>query len=367
MVLMQTVAADHVHKIYRHHGSCCLFRLARLRRIETLVIDDRAIDARGFLDHAAREISRVAMTAGILHAVPSNGPERKFPRGKGAVVANPRCADFRRYLSLGLDPQCLMAMTPADVRTAHAGGRVRRLDWDSDFFGVPAGRLEGLWRDAAVPADAAWAELVPALLARASALGLVFLDVRIAAEDLALAQVLEAGGFRLTDTLAIYLSDLRHTGRAAPLPRATDVEAFLRTALHGMEWGRLFADPFVPRAKAEEFYLRTSLHYLAQGALTTILFEGSEPAGIALGVADEEGSRLAGAALGVLWLFIVAPKHQGKGIGKRLFNQFCAEFSSLVDFVEIGTQIQHGAANRIYRADGNLPATHALTFHRWAE
>ncbi|HZT87589.1 MAG TPA: GNAT family N-acetyltransferase [Stellaceae bacterium] len=243
---------------------------------------------------------------------------------------------------------------------------MRRLDWDSEFFGVPAGRIEGLWRDPDAPAHAAWSELVPALLAAAAEQGLVFLDARIAAEELALAQALEMGGFRLVDALSIYLHHLRRLPKRPPQPCAIDIEGFLRDALRAMEWGRLFAEPRVPRAKAEEFYLRTSLHYLARGAALTVVRDGTEPAGVAIGVADEEGSRLAGARLGQLWLFIVAPGRQGKGVGKRLFNQFCAEFSSLVDVVEIGTQIQHGAANRIYRSAGALPVAHALTFHRWA-
>jgi GNAT superfamily N-acetyltransferase len=273
---------------------------------------------------------------------------------------------------------CREGMTPGDVRTAHAGGRVRRLDWDSEFFGVPCGRVEMLWRDTAVPAHQAWSRLVPALLARAAELELAFLDVRIAADELALAQAFEAGGFRLVDALAIYLHDLRTAqpaGRGGPSdPRVKppddghiNIEAFLRAALAGMEWGRLFAEPRVSRTTAEEFYLRSSLHYLEQGALTTVLYEDGMPTGLAIGVADEEGSRLSGKRLGTLWLFIVARRHQGKGLGKRLFNQFCAEFSALVDFVEIGTQIQHGAANRIYRSTGDLPVAHVLTFHRWAE
>jgi GNAT superfamily N-acetyltransferase len=276
-----------------------------------------------------------------------------------------RCADYRRYLSADLDRLCVEPASD-DVRTAHAGGRVRRLDWDSDFFGVPAGRLEGLWRDTAVPAYEAWAELVEALLMRAAELGLVFLDARIAAEELALAQALEAGGFRLVDALTIYLRDLRGETRLAPQPCAIDVEAFLREALAEMQWGRLFADRQVPRAKAEEFYLRTSLHYLDRGAMPVVLFAGGDPAGLAIGVADDDSSRLAGRRLGELWLFIVAPHHRGKGLGQRLFNKFCAEFASLVDLVEIGTQIQHGAANRIYRGAGAQPVAHALTFHRWA-
>jgi len=284
------------------------------------------------------------------------------------ATPRPVCADFRRYLSADLDRVCCDAVSAADVRTAHAGGRVRRLDWDSRFFGVPSGRLEMLWRDDSVPAGRAWDRLVPALLHRAAELGLVFLDVRIAAEELALAQALEAGGFRLVDALAVYLRDLgRQPSRVIVPAVSIDVAGFLREALADMHWGRLFADPRVARDKAEEFYFLSTLHYLESGAHTSVLVEAGAPVGLAIGIPDEEGSRLTGRRLGDLWLFIVSPRHKGKGFGKRLFNQFCAEFAARVELVEIGTQIQHVAANRIYRSAGDFPVAHALTFHRWAE
>jgi ribosomal protein S18 acetylase RimI-like enzyme len=277
-----------------------------------------------------------------------------------------RSADFRRYLAPEFDGLCAARMTADDVATADAGGRVRRLEWDSEFFGVPSGRLLDLWRRPFVPARVAWGELVPALVARADAQGFDFLDVRIAADELALAQALEAAGFRLVDALAIYRHDLRGAVAAPPIPhREEAVAAVLDAGLARMEWGRLFADPRVPRAMAEDFYRRTTLHYLAQGGRSTLLVEGGRPAGLAIGILDEEGSRLAQRRLGQLWLFILAPDYTGKGLGKRLFNQFCAEFGAVVEFVEIGTQIQNVPANRIYRSAGAMPIAHALTFHRW--
>jgi len=284
-----------------------------------------------------------------------------------------RCADYRRYLSASLDRICFETITPEDVLTAHAGGRVRRLDWDSEFFGVPCGRFEMLWRETGVPAPQAWNGLVPALLERAAALGLMFVDARIAAEELALAQALEAGGFRLVDALGLYLREIGPSERssppsaAAPAARSFDVEAFLRESLADMQWGRLFADPRVPRDKAEAFYRLSTLHYLREGGRMTVLDAADGLAALAIGIPDTEGTNLVGRRLGDLWLFIVSPRHKGKGLGKRLFNQFCAEFSAHAELVEIGTQIQHVAANRIYGAGGDMPVAHALTFHRWAE
>jgi ribosomal protein S18 acetylase RimI-like enzyme len=192
--------------------------------------------------------------------------------------------------------------------------------------------------------------------------------VRIAGDELALAQALEAVGFRLVDALAIY----RHEPAAgAPVPPpappapAEAVAAVLEAGLVEMEWGRLFAEPRVTRAQAQEFYRRTSLHYLAEGGRSTLLIENGRPAGLAIGILDAEGSRLTQRRQGQLWLFILAPEYKGKGLGKRLFNQFCAEFGAIVEFVEIGTQIQNVAANRIYRSAGAMPVAHALTFHRW--
>lgn len=246
-----------------------------------------------------------------------------------------------------------------------ASGRVVALDWDTAFFGVPTGRLEGLFFSAGGGPELR-RRLVRRLVARADRRGLVHLTCRVRADDLFLAQALEAEGFRLVDLMTVYSRDIG--GATVTRPFSHDaLWPLLARWLSGMTWGRLMHDARIDRATAERFYLQVSRYYLDRGAHLTMEYVDGAPVGAAIGVVDDEVSRLLGRRYGVLWLIIVAPEHQGRGTGARLFESFCREFGARCDLLEIGTQTCNTAANRLYLRAGCVPRAHLCTFHRWRD
>jgi GNAT superfamily N-acetyltransferase len=289
----------------------------------------------------------------LEHAEPAD--YRHFLRESGFDFA------AHEYEAAGEHLQC------TDVNSdIGAVGRLVELDWDTDFFGVPAGRLEGFFfrRDDGGPEIRR--QIVRRLVAHAEDRGLSHLTCRVRADDLFLIQAFEAEGFRLVDLMTVYTREIKGGGTVPKFDRAV-LWPVLEDWIHGMEWGRLFHDAHIDRATAERFYLDVSRHYLENGAHLTVHSVDGVPAGVAIGVADEEVSRRICRRFGVLWLIIVAPEHQGRGIGALLFEAFCREFGQSCDLLEIGTQIYNLPANRIYLNAGCTPRSHLCTFHRWSD
>lgn len=256
-------------------------------------------------------------------------------------------------------------ITEADAHVA--AGRLHALDWDSEFFGVPTGRLEGMFfrPDDPAPIETRHA-LVRRLVERADAHGFRHMTCRVRADDLFLIQALEEEGFRLADLLTVYMLRLG-PGEASPAVEWTELRPLLKRSMRGMRWGRMFNDEKFDRETAERFYVEVARHYCANGAHVTLHMRDGAPAGAAIGIVDDEVSRQIGCRYGVLWHLIVAPESQGTGVGTALFRAFCRDFGARCDLLEIGTQIYNDAANRIYLKAGCVPRSHASTFHRWAE
>jgi ribosomal protein S18 acetylase RimI-like enzyme len=243
-------------------------------------------------------------------------------------------------------------------------GRLQFLNWDTGFFGCPTGRLEGLFFSPGNDGPERRRQLIGRLTARADAAGLIHLMCRIRADDMFLAQALEENGFRLVDLMTVYTRDIAAEGEVSDFDQTLSwplLEAWVRH----MDLGRLFHDAHVDRSTAERFYIEVSRHYLNNGAHLTVHHVNGAPAGVAIGVVDEAISRGIGRRYGVLWLIIVAPEYRGAGVGARLFETFCREFGRRCDVLEIGTQLQNNAANRLYLSAKCIPRSHLCTFHRW--
>jgi ribosomal protein S18 acetylase RimI-like enzyme len=95
--------------------------------------------------------------------------------------------------------------------------------------------------------------------------------------------------------------------------------------------------------------------------------EGGRLAGIAIGTVEPEISCQIRRRFGYMWLILVHPDHRGRGVGKRLFNEFLGLSGRYLDLLEIGTQIANHPANSIYQGAGCAVMGHCLTFHRHDE
>ncbi|MGE0042396.1 MAG: N-acetyltransferase family protein [Vicinamibacterales bacterium] len=139
----------------------------------------------------------------------------------------------------------------------------RRLDWDSQFFGVPMGRVEYLLSTEPPPralVDAALTELVEACREA----GVWHLTARADVADLFTVGLLETHGFRLMDSLVTYVTrpgkdqplDVREVGTIRPF-RPEDGPAIVdiaREAYQGFR-GRFHLDPNIPDTRSDELYV----------------------------------------------------------------------------------------------------------------
>jgi GNAT superfamily N-acetyltransferase len=236
-------------------------------------------------------------------------------------------------------------------------GRVVRLAWDSDHFGVTVGRLEGGRED------------LGGTLAEADAGGVQLLIARADARDTALVQSLEAHRFRLTDTLVRYERTLDAVGGVPAVvrpARATDapaVEAVAAEAFAGYP-GHFRNDARLDPRRADLVYVRW-----AAGAC-----QDQDPAS-AMFVA-EEGGRAAGfglvqrAAPGTAEgaLYGVSRAARGRRLGGALLAA-TMEWAKQGRFerMTVYSSLANPAAHRVWIAAGFAPAGGLHTLHRWSE
>jgi ribosomal protein S18 acetylase RimI-like enzyme len=262
-----------------------------------------------------------------------------------------------------------------DGAAARAFVSARPLDWDSEVFGVPCARIDLLWA-----ADAEALPLLEDLLADCLLAmerdAVALCDVRIGLHDLRLVHLVERQGFRLMDVLNIYLSEasLPDPGKSfggysivdepARLgPAKEDVRALASTAF---SHSRLYNDAHIPKEKADLFYEKLVDAFLQRdkNTLQVALDEEQKPAAFSISLEEEELPL--DDAFSYLWLISVSPAHARKGLGQFLLHSTLHELHKTSKYVEIGTQINNGPANKIY-ARAKLPLVANLaTFHRWS-
>lgn len=180
---------------------------------------------------------------------------RLLPRRRQSAVLQ---AEVDRVLA---GPGGVSVLTTDGEATVVAIGRA--LPWDTQFFGVPMGRLDFVLRGGG-ESRSAHASAIAAFLTRCREAGIRHVSARVDVADGVGVAVLEDHGFRLMDTLVTYIS---HPKRPAPRHvkamgtiRAFapgDLEAVLditRDAYEGFR-GRFQLDPHLPRERSEALYV----------------------------------------------------------------------------------------------------------------
>ena len=291
-----------------------------------------------------------------------------------SFLSSAEAGDYRRGLFPGiLDVASLeRPMNSPNLQVLYSDGalqaigKMTALEWDSDFFGTPSGRIESFYfQDSSISPYADRLSMVKKLVAIAERQGVSFLNCRITAEDTFLAHALEEEGFRLCDILNIYLAELGDEAVSGPDNRQ-EAKSILGRCVANMNFGRVHQDPMITSLLATKFYQDTTDWVLSKNCHVTIARLDGKPAGLAIGVMDEEMSKAMDSRYGFLWLIAVMPEYEGRGIGGKLLKAFMGEFSAACDLLEIGTQVSNISANRLYRRAGCRLATQALTFHRWS-
>lgn len=301
------------------------------------------------------------MTAGLQPGASSDG-----------AAGRPVVVDYRRYL--GIAPVDAATRAPdlccGDDRRGRVWATVRYLAWDSVHFAMPIGAVSDLERSPTGDAPP-WAGLATGLAAIADERHLRLLTARLDAGEPGLCDGFRAAGFKAVDELIVYRLDLARGGFPDPgsdpalPPDSREFDAFLKDAVPAMGHGRFFADPGFPRERAESLYRQASIAKRAGGAHVAAVRRNGRLVGVAIGECDPGIGRRLGRRFGYLWLLLVAPDMRGQGVGRAVFDLFCATFRHSCDILEIGTQAGNTAARKIYVAAGADQVATLVTFHRW--
>lgn len=235
--------------------------------------------------------------------------------------------------------------------------RCEFLPWDSDFFGIRIGRVEGTLAAEGAERLASWVE--------SESLDCVYFLVK--ADDRTSIRTAEDRGFRLVDIrVELKLPTLATASPGepvspAPIRRAiqSDIEVLKRIASESHKDTRFYSDEnFDPRkvdALYEEWIEKSCSGWADQ---VLVLELGDRAAGYISCHLDEGGGRIG--------LFAVAANARGRGHAAALIRSGLEWFrrAGAVE-VRVTTQGKNTAAQRTYQRSGFLTDSTALWYHWW--
>lgn len=219
---------------------------------------------------------------------------------------------------------------------------MRRLEWDSEHFGVAIGRVDG---DAPLEVE----------IAEARAEGLACLYAFPAGDDLeAIARAVGAGG-RLVD-LRLDLSGPGDASAPVGVRRATDadLEDVERAAVALAAYSRFSRDARFPRDRVDEMYRIWARRLLVEGIV--VVPESGAGGLVAASTADGEAR---------LDLVYVEPGVSGKGLGAALIGAALAEAG--LPRARVATQAGNVPALRLYESLGFRAWSLEAVVHLWLD
>ncbi|MCF8032071.1 MAG: GNAT family N-acetyltransferase [Desulfarculaceae bacterium] len=251
----------------------------------------------------------------------------------------------------------------------------RKLEFDSEVFGMPLGQAELMhaeaWPEAGALAQGA--ELLGGLAAEAREAGLAGLSCRVGDDDFLAAQALEAAGGRLADVSVCWEMDLAALAAPPALPkgltlrpwRESDREALLDMAAAAFCDRAAYADRFAldPRLNhgCPELYRRWMANSLAgeQADRVLVLINRAVAGFITLKRLGDDGA-------GWVALNAVAPEKRGQGLYNLLLAHGLAWLAQEgASVARVRTKASQRAVTRAWSRLGARPLAGDLTFHLW--
>jgi dTDP-4-amino-4,6-dideoxy-D-galactose acyltransferase len=234
--------------------------------------------------------------------------------------------------------------------------RCTLLEWDTEFWGIPVGLLEGddLDRERLRAVDAWAAE---------NAVACVYFLA--SSHDPAAAHVAESGGFRLMDVRVELRRPAEGTETTGALRAAgpNDLEPLRSIARESHGVTRFYADPGFPDERCDDLYdtwITRSFEGWAAGVLVADAQAG--PAGYVTCHLDEAAST------GSIGLIAVHPEERGSGKGVELARGAVAWCRARgAEQMSVVTQGRNVGALRTFQRAGFLVETMGLWFHKWYE
>lgn len=194
------------------------------------------------------------------------------------------CSRRRQDLALRTEIQATLERSTGHVLLVSGHGSAaaivfRRLDWDSDFFGIEMGRVDYILHSNDVEPEVLSAAL-DACFDNCRTAGLQHLSTRVDVADVFLVEALERHGFSLKESLVSFLHHqtsepapmVREMGKLRPFePSDTDeVVDIAREAYTGFR-GRFSMDRHISRERADAMYVEWARR-CCSGEMAQILF-----------------------------------------------------------------------------------------------
>lgn len=257
---------------------------------------------------------------------------------------------------------------------------VRKLPWDTGFFGFPIGRLEPLINpytgDLSPEAFANTSELVESAVDFAREEGLRHLIASADPSDVVSINALEAAGFRLKDTMNFHVFDMKKVnlefgeirGRQADFGDLDALESITRRCFSSRRYvtTRFGNDPVYASDKVAEMYftwLKKSITGEIPGAAILVEQKG-KPVGYLTTILPNEKEYALGIPLGDMGVGAVDPDFHGKGTFSILLNEVLGWFKEReIRHVLCRTAISTIGVNKNCSRLGSFVPCSPHTFH----
>ncbi|MGH2490320.1 MAG: GNAT family N-acetyltransferase [Candidatus Limnocylindria bacterium] len=256
----------------------------------------------------------------------------------------------------------LGARHPLAPDRAFGGVELRRLDWDSEFFGYRMGVLALAHGGRAHGANGALGNDLRLALAEAAADGYAHVILRAPADRHAVSRAAEHAGMRLVDValdLQVQISGRQPTLAGAGVRRASpaDLDALRIIAEDAFELSRFAADPFFSKEQVAAFY-RQWITNLCEGLADVVLVAESndEIVGFTTCVTGRD-------ATGRIPLIATSEAHRRQGVGRALVDASLRWFAGAgPHHVRVKTQAANYPALALYHRLGFTVVSAELTF-----
>jgi len=263
---------------------------------------------------------------------------------------------------------------------AKAGGRpagflcLHRLEWDSDHFGIPMGKVKRLLGEIDPASDLEVKKsLIQAALEQMKKMGIRHLAARVSADDARAVAAMENAGFYLADTIVEYYFDFRKT-RIPEMTHQCQMRLFQPADLEMVNNGvrgifdayldRFHRDPHLDKRKSDQLYEKwmiNSCRGLSDDCLIAVV--DGKLAGLSTLETYGEINRHLPMSFGEIILSGVVEAFRGKKIYTSMINFGQEYFKGKVDLLRVATQLNNIYVQRAWAGLGFLLKYAFHTYH----
>ncbi|MGD9903859.1 MAG: N-acetyltransferase family protein [Vicinamibacterales bacterium] len=249
----------------------------------------------------------------------------------------------------------------------------RPLPWDSQFFGVPMGRLDVMLASPEATAEHLEAALA-ATMAAARAAGVRHLAARVDVADLRTMGVLEGAGFRTMDALVTYIMrpgkdphpEVRPVGtiRDATPEDTAAIVAITAEAYRGYR-GRFHLDPHLSSERADALYLEWARGCAERRLADTVIVAEDSGGAISGYLAYRRREPVSRLAMPLFGGGLGAVRRDSPGAYTGLIQEGSQRAHAAGAVSECQTQNYNFAVIRIYEVAGFHYVRAEYTLHAW--